>query len=383
MRWYTSLDWLAAQLLEHPLKVRDQDVHRLILLGLYQLWQEDTPPRAAVHATAECARRLRKNWAVGLVNAVLRRYLRERSAWLERLTAGDQQYAHPAWLLAQLREDWPEDWPRVVNANNSQPPLWLRCNLTRLDREAGLARLQAAGFETATLAAAPAAIRISPAAPVDRIPGFTAGDFSVQDAAAQLAAPLLAPEPGMRVLDACAAPGGKACHLLEACPGIELTAVELQPRRMALVAENLARLGLAARLVTGDAAEPAAWWDQTPFDRILLDAPCSATGVIRRHPEIKLLRTPDQVAEAVGLQARLLAHLWPLLRPGGILVYATCSVLKCENSQQIQKFLRDHPEARELGESVFAGQLAVRDGQILPGEDDLDGFFYAVLGKPD
>jgi len=382
LRWFGALDWLASRLLQKPLKSRDRDVRLLILLGLFQLWREDTPAHAAVHANAEVARMLNKAWAVGLVNAVLRRFQREQGAWLDALSRNDARWAHPDWLLGRLRSDWPEQWTELVESNNRQAPLWLRINQRRGDRQSAARRLADKGFKTTAHPLAPQAVAIDPAVPVSDIPGFSDGLLSVQDAAAQLAAPLLACQPGDRVLDACAAPGGKACHLLESPVPIQLTLMDQSESRLVRVRENLERLQLEAVPLCADAAEPDQWWDGTPYQRILLDAPCSATGVIRRHPEIKWLRDGQQVERAVAQQRQLLDRLWPLLDAGGMLVYATCSVLRIENDQQIEGFIRDHGDARCTGPAFVTTGLPVTAGfQIPTGQDDADGFYYAVLQK--
>ncbi|KAA9131324.1 16S rRNA (cytosine(967)-C(5))-methyltransferase RsmB [Marinihelvus fidelis] len=379
VRWSGALEALAGELLDRPLKPRDRDIALLLQLGIYQLWREDTPGHAAVHATAEVARSLRKAWAVGLVNAVLRRFLRERDERLAALESRDAALSHPPWLLGMLKKDWPDQWRSIVDANNEQPPMWLRTNGQRITRDTLAMQLTNAGFQATSHPEVDMALRLDPPAPVEQAPGFSEGHWSVQDAAAQLAAHYLAPRPGDRILDACAAPGGKTCHLLEREPNLQLTALDNDERRLGRVRENLARLGLEARLQVGDATDPSGWWDGEPFDRILLDAPCSAIGVIRRHPEIKWQRTPEQVGAAVALQAKMLDALWPLLRPGGILVYATCSVLKRENSQQIQRFLQDNPSASV--DSDPAGDESP-GRQVLTGETGMDGFYYATLRKP-
>lgn len=382
LRWLSALDWLAGQLLDRPLKKKDRDIHRLVLLGLFQLWQDRTAGHAAVNETAGCARKLGKSWATGLVNAVLRRFQREQETLLERLAEHDDRFAHPPWLLDALRADWPGDWERIAQANNRAAPLWLRLNEAFEPGET-LDALQEASFETAPHLVAKAAARVEPAKPVSELPGFTEGRMSVQDPAAQLAAGLLDCRDGQRVLDACSAPGGKTCHLLERQPGIKLLALDRSRARLEQVRENLERLDLLNRctLQAADAARPEDWWDGQLFDRILLDAPCTATGVIRRHPEIKWLRTPEQLDEAVALQAALLDALWPLLKPGGILLYATCSVLRRENSEQAASFLGRHPDAAaEFPETVW-GRDTPPGRQILPGELDMDGFYYARLLK--
>jgi 16S rRNA (cytosine967-C5)-methyltransferase len=380
-RWKPALEFLAAQLLQRPLKARDADISRLILIGLHQLWHDHTPDHAAVHETAECARSIRKAWAVGLINAVLRRFQRERVALLQVLQDHPARYAHPGWMLDRFRADWPDDWETLVEANNHAAGLWLRVNRQRTDMDRAVAELKASGSETRLHPHAEDALCVSPALPVDRLPGFAEGHVSVQDPAAQLAAILLDAADGERILDACAAPGGKTCHILERNPGVRLTALDSQEKRLQRVSENLDRLGLSCELKVADAGEPAQWWDGVPFDRILLDAPCSATGVIRRHPEIKWLRTTQQVEQAAAVQNRLLEQLWPLLVPGGILVYATCSVLKLENSQQIHGFLSRHPDARAADSEAGWGMAEATGRQILPGSSDMDGFYYAVLQK--
>lgn len=381
LRHWGALDWLLQQMLAKPLRQRDQDIHYLAALGLLQLWQDDTPGHAAVHATAQCARDLNKPWAVGLVNAVLRRFQREQAHWLAQLEASDSGYSHPEWLLNQLRTDWPDHWQRLVTANNEQAPLWLRCNRQQQSPEQLQEKLKEAGFTIGLEPSAPEAISIEPAVSVEQIPGFSQGSCSVQDPAAQLAASLMALEPGMRVLDACAAPGGKTGHLLEQQPGLSLLALDRSEQRLEQVRENLGRLGLSAELVCADAAEVDQWWDGVAFDRILLDAPCSATGVIRRHPEIKWLRSPEQVRAAAQVQKRLLNRLWPLLKPEGMLVYATCSVLKLENSQQIQDFIEAHADAQSMVPDAVPGLEQPFGRQILPGDRKMDGFYYALLRK--
>jgi len=384
LRWLTALEWLAGQLLRKPLRRKDRDVYRLILLGLLQLWKSDAAAHTAIHESVECARKLGKPWAVGVINAVLRRFQREQADWLARLEKTDERYAHPAWLLQVLQEDWPEDWRQIVAANNRPGPLWLRLNRNFQTTDT-LAGLEQGGFTVERHEVAREAIKISPAAPVISIPGFEQGRISVQDPAAQLAVDLLRLEGDLRVLDACAAPGGKACHLLETAPGINLTALDQSPGRLDRVRENLDRLGLRhgekINLCAGDATEPGEWWDGVLYDRILLDAPCTASGVIRRHPEIKWLRSPGQVGEAAKLQALLLQRLWPLLKPGGILLYATCSVLRIENSRQIQQFIELHPDAGLLETDAAWGRKLDFGRQILPGEQEMDGFFYASLCK--
>ena len=381
LRWLTALDWLAGELLTKPLKKRERDVQRLVLLGLQQLWHDQTASHAAVNETAECARLLGKPWAVGLINAVLRRFQREQEQLLNQLGQARQRFAHPDWMLKEIQQDWPEHWQDIVDANNRQAPLWLRINRQKADESTLRNDLKTAGFAVAAHPYARDAISISPAAAVGKIPDFERGWLSVQDPAAQLARDLLDPRPGERILDACAAPGGKTAHLLESCPGIDLTVLDRQSQRLEQVQQTLNRLDLTADILVADAVQTEGWWKGEKFHKILLDAPCSATGVIRRHPEIKWLRSSGQVGAAVQVQARLLAALWPLLETGGILVYATCSILKRENSQQIQQFLQQHTDAAVETSAVEWGLAGPYGHQIMPGEAQMDGFFYAVLRK--
>lgn len=363
-----------------PLLAKKPDplIEALLLLGLAQLRELRIPDHAALSETVEAARELGRPTMTGLINAVLRRYQREQAA----LDAGavSLSHAHPDWLLQQLRRDWDVEQAKViVAANNSEAPLTLRVNAQQGSREAYAARLAEAGIASEACLHAPMGLRIAAVGDVRKLPGFEDGAVSVQDEAAQLAAPLLAAMPGMRVLDACAAPGGKTAHLLEHCPGIELTAIDVDARRCARIEENLARLRLAATVRAADAATPAAWWDGRPFARILLDAPCTATGVIRRHPDIKLLRRPDDVAQTVAAQRALLDALWPLLAPGGRLLYATCSLLKAENEDQVADFLARTPDARALPLAITAGLARSQGRQLFPQPGGHDGFYYACL----
>lgn len=381
LRWLSALEWLAAELFAKPLKKREHAVQRLVLIGLQQLWHDQTASHAAINETAECARLLGKPWAVGLINAVLRRFQREQEQLLEKLASHRQRFAHPEWMLKALQKDWPEQWQSIVEANNQQAPLWLRVNRQRADEPGLKAELKNAGFEVFGHAYAADAIGISPAAAVAKIPGFDKGWLSVQDPAAQLARDLLAPQNGDRILDACAAPGGKTAHLLETCPDIDITILDRQASRVEQIRQNLDRLGLKADPLVADATKVKSWWNDQPFNKILLDAPCTASGVIRRHPEIKWLRSPEQLDMAAETQADLLDALWPLLGAGGMLVYSTCSVFEGENTLQIKQFLARHSDASVEVPAVAWGNAGSHGRQILPGEAQMDGFFYAVLRK--
>ncbi len=382
LRWWHRLDALLARLLDKPLRSKDADIHCLLLCGLYQLEYMDIPPHAAVSETVAVTAALKKGWARGVTNAVLRRYQREREE-LGRKLSGDPEarYAHPRWLVDAIKEAWPEQWQAILEANNQRPPMTLRSARNHQSRDAYLEELKAAHIEATANPHAPDAVTLSRPQDVESLPGFTQGRVSVQDAAAQLAATLLGHQPGMRVLDACAAPGGKTGHLLEICHDIELIALDIEDKRLQRVAENMSRLQQKATLIRGDAASPDSWWDGQAFDRILLDAPCSASGVIRRHPDIKLLRYPEDIPSLVALQASILDAMWPLLKPGGMLVYATCSVLPQENSGQLTAFLERHADALEQKITAHWGIETTVGRQILPNQDGMDGFYYACIKK--
>lgn len=390
VRWFHELDAVLA-LLTQPRSARlDPAVRAVALVGLFQLAHARTPAHAAVAETVEAVRRLGRPRAAGLVNALLRRFQREADAVLaEARRDPAARFSHPAWLVSRLAADWPGLHTALLEADNAPPPMWLRVNVARIAPAEYRARLAAAGLAASPCDFAPAALKLEVPVDVAALPGFDAGEVSVQDAAAQLAAPLLAPAAGMRVLDACAAPGGKACHLLETSPRLaELVAVELDPARASRIHDNLRRLGLKARVVVGDAARPAEWWDGAPFDRILLDVPCSGTGVIRRHPDIKLLRRESDVGRFAATQRSLLDAAWPLLAPGGRLLYATCSVLRAENEDVVAAFLAGCPGAVDVTESArlsLHGRLPAvgpGPGLALPtGAADTDGFYYACLEK--
>lgn len=383
LRWGPRLQALADRLLRKPLRDRDRDVLALLWIGLYQLMYTRVPEYAAVAGTVAASRSLKKPWAAGLVNAVLRGFQKQRDALLAEL-AGDEisAAAHPAWWLECLRAGRPAEWRAIVAANNERPPMTLRVNRRHVSREEYLKSLAEADLQGASAPHAAYGIMLGKPVDVAQLPGFREGWVSVQDAAAQLAAVLLNPQPGERVLDACAAPGGKTCHLLELQPALaELVAVDNDEIRMVRVKENLERLGLQARLIVEDAGAVQRWWDGIPFDRILLDAPCSGSGVIRRHPDIKYLRRPADIAVLAAEQRRLLEALWPLVKCGGILLYVACSILPEENEQQVQGFLEHHADAREEPLAVAWGQALQYGRLILPGTEGMDGFYYACLKK--
>ncbi len=378
LRFHPRLERQLAGLMQKPLKARDADVQALLLLGLYQLGHMRIPPHAAVSETVEAASALGKPWAKGLINGVLRNFLRQAPVPAQDEVA---RYAHPAWLIGKLRKAWPQDWEAILEANNDRPPMTLRVNAQRTSRADYLARLAAQGIAAVAADHAPEAVVLTEPMDARALPGFAEGAVSVQDAAAQLAAGLMDLRPGQRVLDACAAPGGKTCHMLELQPDLAMVAVDQEASRLERVTENLRRLQLAATLVCADAGAPARWWDGQPFDRILLDAPCSATGVIRRHPDIKALRRPDDIPALAQTQHAMLEALWPLLQRGGRLVYATCSVLPQENAAQIERFLAEHADAEAIPIETAWGRAAGVGRQVLPGESGMDGFFYACLRR--
>ena len=383
LRWQPRLEAYLSRMLERPMKAADLDVKLLLLLGVYQLSAMRVPAHAAVQQTVEACRGLGKEWAAGLVNAVLRRFQREQ-ADLEAAVELDPvaRYAHPAWFIEELRHDWPDHWQAMLEAGNQRPPMTLRVNRRRVSRDAYLAALAGQGIAARACVHSADGVVLDAPMDVNALPGFVGGHCSVQDEGAQLAAGLLDAGPGMRVLDACAAPGGKTCHVLERHPDLKLMlAVELESRRAARIRENLERLGLAADVRVADAGQPGHWWDGEPFERILLDAPCSASGVVRRHPDVKARRTPAEVAAAVGLQARLLNALWPLLAPRGKLLYVTCSVFQRENARQLEAFIAGHDDAEPLPPEAGWGVAAGPGRQVLTGEGGMDGFYYACLHK--
>ena len=381
-RWWLRYDAAVALLLERPL--RDGEAHALVVLGLIQIEVLRLPEYAAVAATVEAMRALNRPKYAGLANALLRRWLRERLALCAQLEADEvTRSAHPRWLLEAFKADWPADVDAILAANNAQAPLWLRVNRRRATRAVLLDQFTAAGIAAHAPEQTLDAIVLAQSTDVTRLLGYADGAFSVQDGAAQFAADLLDLGDGQRVLDACAAPGGKSAQILERAD-VHLVAVDSDARRLPRLRENLARLQLSADVRVGDAAQPAAWWDGLPFQRILIDAPCSASGILRRQPDIKLHRRANDMPALLATQARLLDALWPLLSKGGRLVYATCSLLADENARQIVRFVAQHADAH-LRTDAPAGWRAPTGGgaQNLPGEAGMDGFFYAVVEKAD
>ncbi len=380
-RWHARLDALIGLLLRKPFKRKDRDLGALLLVGAYQLLHSRVPPHAALSTTVEGTRGLGKGWASQLVNGVLRRLQRESGSLTARVDADPAlRFALPNWLYRSIRDAWPAQHQSVLEGLQARPVMALRVDLSRVERDVYLQRLLVDGIAARVHPSVPSALLLSEPVAVERLPGFGDGEVSVQDAGAQLAGSLLDLRPGQRVLDACAAPGGKTLELLQRAPDLRLTALDIDSDRLRRVADNLARAGCRAELQVADASDPGgADWGKRRYDRILVDAPCSATGVLRRHPDIRLLRRASDLAALACRQAAILDALWPLLAPGGRLLYATCSLLAQENARQIDGFCERHPEARVLELPTKPGIRAGGGVQLLPGVDETDGFFYAAL----
>lgn len=383
LRQHWQLRWQLGKLLDKPIRARDRIIESLLMVGIFQLGDTRIPDHAAVSTTVEAARVLRRPRYAGLINGILRNFLRQ-TADLAEPDDDEARFNHPRWLIERLKADWPDQWQSIIAANNDRAPMWLRVNAragTAIDyqKEHGLAGEVLAGAESALRLASPMS--------VDELPGFAEGLVSVQDGAAQLAAPWLLARGAGRVLDACAAPGGKTGHLLELL-GTEgdLTAIDSDAARLDSVRQNLSRLDQSATVMAADASHPGEWWDGELFGQILLDAPCSATGVIRRHPDIKLLRRESDIPALAARQTEILEALWGLLEPGGRLLYVTCSVLAAENDEVVGRFLADREDARE---DRVLHDYNIRDlmqdktsgFQVLPGTKGLDGFYFACLEK--
>lgn len=379
-RHFYRLEALADVLVKK--RPKTMDVWVGLLMGLYQLHDLRIPDYAVVQETVALMEAIKKPWAKGLVNAVLRTYCREKETLLTQLQDNPTfKYNHPTWLLNRLKTAWPKDWPAIIAANDLHPPMSLRVNQQRTSVADYLSRLQHVNIDAKPHDHAPEGLVLQMPCDVHDLPGFSEGDVSIQDIAAQMAASLLALKPRLRLLDACAAPGGKTCHILESEPSITAIAIDLDQSRLDRVSDNLKRLNLNATLIKGDALALDTWWDGLLFDRILLDAPCSATGVIRRHPDIKLLRKEEDIDAVIMLQQQLLETLWPLIAPGGLLVYATCSILPEENEMQIARFVAKQTNCTPSTKTQAWGRATGHGWQILPGDHQMDGFFYSVLLK--
>ncbi len=376
-RWYLPLSAIVAERLDKPLRNKDRDVELMLMLGLYQLLIMKTPAHAAVNESVALARRRRKQWAKGLINAVLRGAIRDGVA-----LDTDPAAAYPQWMRQRILDDWGKAAPDLMSAGNGRAPMTLRVDIRQVNRDEYITQLRANDIEATAHAEVSTAVNLSSPCAVERLPGFTEGKVSVQDAAAQLAAVLLDCRPGMRVLDACAAPGGKSAHLLQTSDDLDLVALDVDADRLDSVSQNLQRIGRSAQLIRGDAAKPGEWHQGDAFDRILVDAPCSASGVIRRHPDIRLLRRESDILSLVDRQRQILDACWQLLKPGGKMLYSTCSIFRAENELQIESFLQRHSNAFEIPlNDERWGRQRDPGRQILTGEQDMDGFYYALLRK--
>ncbi|EJD6049324.1 TPA: 16S rRNA (cytosine(967)-C(5))-methyltransferase RsmB [Providencia rettgeri] len=374
LRYLPKLEWFISQLMEKPLTGKQRTLHYLIMVGIYQLLYTRIPPHAALAETVNGAVALKKPQLKGLINGVLRSFQRQQVQLEERITNNTSQYLHPSWLLKRLQTAYPDDWQSIIEANNQRPPMWLRVNSHHHTATQYLNLLEQSEITAHLHSSHPNAIRLDEPTAVSRLPGFEDGWSTVQDVSAQGCAELLEPQNGENILDLCAAPGGKTTHILELAPKANVIAVDIDESRLKRVKENLIRLKQHAVVIQGDGTQPETWAQGQQFDRILLDAPCSATGVIRRHPDIKWLRRDSDINELAQLQSQILEAIWPYLKPGGTLVYATCSIMPEENGKQIHNFLSKHNDAC-LNDGTDAGL------QILPSTNGGDGFFYARLVK--
>ncbi len=384
LRWRWQLEFFVGQLLKKPLKQKDLDVQLILLMALYELNECRTPDYAVINESVELVRVSGKKWAAGLVNAVLRSFTREKEDLIAAIKDGVVRYSHPAWLLEKVKKDWPQQWQSILAANNQRPAFCLRVNQQQHTVEHYQQLLTEQGIESSVIVLAEHALKLAHGMDVRQLPGFSDGAVSVQDAGAQLVAPMLAASESTRVLDLCAAPGGKTCHLLEHYPKLDnLQAVEIDEKRMQRVTENLQRLQLQdrAQLIIGDARDTQHWWRGEEFDRILIDAPCSASGVIRRHPDIKTLRRASDIEPLVKLQLEILNAAWETLAVGGELLYVTCSIFKDENQHQIAHFLSIHKDAVELEIKADWGLACAHGRQLFAGEQDADGFYFCRLQK--
>ncbi|MGD9107761.1 MAG: 16S rRNA (cytosine(967)-C(5))-methyltransferase RsmB [Gammaproteobacteria bacterium] len=380
-RWYLQLDFIAKKLLTKPLKSKDLDIYVLILTGLYEIIYMRTPTHAAINENVDNARKLKKPWACNLINAVLRNFLRQQDAVLSAVNENTiAKFAHPQWLIEKIKSTYPNDLEKILAANNEHPPMSLRINLRKISAKNYLHQVKAIVNPVCA-----SCITLEEPCPVSQLPGFAIGEVSVQDCGAQFSAKLLDLKPNQRILDACAAPGSKTMHILETEPNIkELIAIDHDKKRLQMITENLKRMRTQknkVKLLHADVSQIKSWWDQQSFDRILLDAPCSATGVIRRHPDIKLLKQEKDIVKLAHKQLEILQTIWPTLKPNGLLVYVTCSILPEENDQVISNFLAKTPNAQINKIDTSWGAPTKYGKQILPGQDNMDGFFYTVICK--
>jgi len=383
-RYFPRLNSFALHMLEKPFQEKDMDLYAVILIGLYQIEYMSTPSHAAVNEAVENTKALNKRWGGKLVNAILRRYLRESEEIKESLKAMPSVAdSHPKWLLKRFSKHWPNQYQQIVDANNARPPMCLRVNLSRVSRETQKKELEAVGIKSYYGHFSKSALYLETPVKVQELPNFFEGHLSVQDEAAQLSAQILSPNPEERILDACAAPGGKTGHILESAKNIELTAIEIETWRLVKIQENLERLSLPAKLICADSSNLSSWWDGVFFDKILLDVPCSATGVIRRNPDIKVNRKPADIDALLEIQKKLLVEVWKTLKPGGQLLYATCSLMPEENEQQMINFFNTHDDAHEIPLESEWGENVAHGKQLFPSINSHDGFYYCLMKKRD
>lgn len=383
-RQFLLLQHLVDHFLQKPLRRKDQDIYCLLLIGIYQLLFMRLPDYAVINECVNSCGRLKKAWAKNLVNAVLRSVQREGNSLIGQAQSNPAvYYSHPEWMCEHLQQDWPQQFLKILAANNQQAPMTLRINQSKTSLADYQRDLTALGIAAQPGTLSPVALILDEPREVHTLPGFENGLISVQDEASQLVTQLLQASAGESILDACAAPGGKACALLESAPEARLVAVDYDPRRMQRVEENLRRIGANAELHCADIREQARQWQQQArsFDRILLDVPCTASGVIRRHPDIKLLRQASDLEKLLILQGEILREVWPLLKTGGVMVYSTCSLFRAENSVQLAHFLDSTPDARELSIDADWGVADTHGRQLFPQAQSHDGFYYALLQK--
>lgn len=378
LRYLPELENDVRQFIDKPLKGKQRVFHFLMLVGVYQIKYMRIPDHAALSETVNACKPLKNTHLKGLVNAVLRSFQRAQTNNESQSTLPEPiAFNHPSWFINKVKAAYPEQWQNILVANLARPPMWLRVNQQHNSVAQYQQKLAQLDIEISQQDKTSGALLLTNPIDVNKLPQFSDGHVSVQDAAAQQAAVILQAQAGERILDCCAAPGGKTCHMLELEPSLEMTAIDVEAHRLSRVQENLQRLQLDAHLIAGDATQPDTWWDGKLYDRILLDAPCSATGVIRRHPDIKWLRKADDIEKLSALQQQILKNIWPLLKSGGTLLYATCSILPQENDQQIEQFLANNSDATlvKINDSDQIGW------QILPSEQNMDGFYYAKLIK--
>lgn len=371
MRVLPELEFYIQSLMAKPLTGKNRIIHYLLMVGIYQILYTRVPEHAAVGDTVNGVNVLRKPALKGMVNGVLRTFLREKAELTQLFLAKGNASLHPSWLVKRIKHAYPNDWQTIIDNNNQKPPMWLRVNRQYYSVPDYQMLLQSQNISSTSDPQLSSALQLDVPVGVNKLPEFERGVVTVQDRSAQQAAFLLEPQNGELILDLCAAPGGKTTHILELAPQANVLAVDIDPERVKRIDENLSRLKLNAQVIVGDGIAPEQWAHGQQFDRILLDAPCSATGVIRRHPDIKWLRRESDIAELVQLQFQILTNIWPYLKSGGTLIYATCSILPDENRLQIERFLAIVPDAKLVNDII----------QYLPTINGGDGFFYAKLIK--